>query len=81
MQIFQSFIHLSLSEKHWLAVIPANKTPEIEPMIVGRNFKTKVNANIGTPAVFTIHDEVEKLTWSTRWGADTVMDLQQGKYS
>jgi len=63
------------------AVIPANiKHPEIEPMIIGRNFKTKVNANIGNSALSSsIHDEVEKLTWSTRWGADTVMDLSTGK--
>ena len=63
------------------AVIPANiKPPEIEPMIIGRNFKTKVNANIGNSALSSsIHDEVEKLTWSTRWGADTVMDLSTGK--
>ena len=63
------------------AVIPANiMHPEIEPMIIGRNFKTKVNANIGNSALSSsIHDEVEKLTWSTRWGADTVMDLSTGK--
>ena len=63
------------------AVIPANiKHPEIEPMVIGRNFKTKVNANIGNSALSSsIHDEVEKLTWSTRWGADTVMDLSTGK--
>ena len=63
------------------AVIPANiKHQEIEPMIIGRNFKTKVNANIGNSALSSsIHDEVEKLTWSTRWGADTVMDLSTGK--
>ena len=49
-------------------------------MIIGRNFKTKVNANIGNSALSSsIHDEVEKLTWSTRWGADTVMDLSTGK--
>ena len=63
------------------AVIPANiNHPEIEPMIIGRNFKIKVNANIGNSALSSsIHDEVEKLTWSTRWGADTVMDLSTGK--
>ena len=63
------------------AVIPANIShPEIEPMIIGRNFKIKVNANIGNSALSSsIHDEVEKLTWSTRWGGDTVMDLSTGK--
>ena len=63
------------------AVIPANiNHPEIEPMIIGRNFKIKVNANIGNSALSSsIHDEVEKLTWSTRWGGDTVMDLSTGK--
>ena len=63
------------------AVIPANiNHPEIEPMIIGRNFKIKVNANIGNSALSSsIHDEVEKLTWATRGGADTVMDLSTGK--
>jgi len=63
------------------AVIPANvKHPELEPMIIGRNFKIKVNSNIGNSALSSsIEDEVEKLTWSTRWGADTVMDLSTGK--
>ena len=62
-------------------MIPANiNHPEIEPMIIGRNFKIKVNANIGNSALSSsIHDEVEKLTWSTRWGGDTVMDLSTGK--
>ncbi len=63
------------------AIIPANKRHlELEPMIIGRNFKVKINANIGNSAVSsTIAEEVEKLTWSTRWGADTVMDLSTGK--
>jgi len=63
------------------AVIPANiNHPELEPMIIGRNFKIKVNSNIGNSALSSsIEDEVEKLTWSTRWGADTVMDLSTGK--
>ena len=63
------------------AVIPANVNhPELEPMIIGRNFKIKVNSNIGNSALSSsIEDEVEKLTWSTRWGADTVMDLSTGK--
>jgi phosphomethylpyrimidine synthase len=63
------------------AVIPANiNHPESEPMIIGRNFLTKVNANIGNSALSSsIEEEVEKLVWSTRWGADTVMDLSTGK--
>ena len=63
------------------AIIPANiNHPESEPMIIGRNFLVKVNANIGTSAVTSsIEEEVEKMTWATRWGADTVMDLSTGK--
>ncbi|MDR0787343.1 MAG: phosphomethylpyrimidine synthase ThiC [Gemmatimonadota bacterium] len=63
------------------AIIPANiNHPEIEPMIIGRAFKVKVNANIGNSAVTSsIEEEVEKLRWSTLWGADTVMDLSTGK--
>jgi len=63
------------------AVIPNNiNHPESEPMIIGRNFLTKVNANIGNSALTSsIEEEVEKLVWSTRWGADTVMDLSTGK--
>lgn len=62
------------------AIIPANiRHPEVEPMIIGRNFLVKVNANIGNSAVSSsIEDEVEKLQWATRWGADTVMDLSTG---
>src|SRR6202790_4791742 len=62
-------------------IIPANiNHPETEPMIIGRNFLTKVNANIGNSAVAsTIEEEVEKMAWATRWGADTVMDLSTGK--
>jgi len=62
------------------AVIPANKRhPELEPMIIGRNFKVKVNANIGNSAVTSsIEEEVEKLRWSLKWGGDTVMDLSTG---
>ncbi|MCC1495967.1 phosphomethylpyrimidine synthase ThiC [Alcanivorax sp. 1008] len=64
------------------AVIPANiNHPEIEPMIIGRNFLTKINANIGNSAVTSsIEEEVAKMTWSTRWGGDTVMDLSTGKH-
>jgi phosphomethylpyrimidine synthase len=62
------------------AIIPANTNhPESEPMAIGRNFLVKVNANIGNSAVrASIEDEVEKLAWATRWGADTVMDLSTG---
>ena len=62
------------------AVIPSNiNHPEIEPMIIGRNFHVKINANIGNSAVTSsIEEEVEKLVWSTRWGGDTVMDLSTG---
>ncbi len=63
------------------AIIPANiNHPESEPMIIGRNFLVKVNANIGNSAVTSsIEEEVEKLVWATRWGADTVMDLSTGR--
>ncbi|AKH90343.2 phosphomethylpyrimidine synthase ThiC [Edwardsiella tarda] len=64
------------------AIIPANiNHPESEPMIIGRNFLVKVNANIGSSSVTSsIEEEVEKLVWATRWGADTVMDLSTGRY-
>ena len=63
------------------AIIPANiNHPESEPMIIGRNFLVKINANIGNSAVgSSIEEEVEKMTWATRWGADTVMDLSTGR--
>ena len=63
------------------AIIPTNiNHPESEPMIIGRNFLVKINANIGNSAVASsIEEEVEKMRWSTRWGADTVMDLSTGK--
>jgi phosphomethylpyrimidine synthase len=63
------------------AIIPANiNHPELEPMIIGRRFLAKVNANIGnSPIVSSIKNEVEKLVWAIRWGADTVMDLSTGK--
>jgi phosphomethylpyrimidine synthase len=63
------------------AIIPANiNHPELEPMVIGRNFLVKINANIGNSAVTSsIEEEVEKLLWATRWGADTVMDLSTGK--
>lgn len=64
------------------AIIPANiNHPELEPMIIGRNFLVKINANIGNSALTSsIEDEVEKLVWSIRWGGDTVMDLSTGKH-
>jgi len=64
------------------AIIPANiNHPESEPMIIGRNFLVKVNANIGNSAVTSsIGEEVEKMTWAIRWGGDTVMDLSTGKH-
>jgi phosphomethylpyrimidine synthase len=63
------------------AIIPANiNHPEIEPMIIGRNFLVKINANIGNSAIFSgVEDEVEKMIWSTRFGGDTLMDLSTGK--
>jgi phosphomethylpyrimidine synthase len=63
------------------AIIPANVNhPELEPMIIGRNFLVKINANIGNSAVASsIEEEVEKMRWATKWGADTVMDLSTGK--
>ncbi len=64
------------------AIIPCNiNHPELEPMIIGRNFLVKINANIGNSAVSSsIAEEVEKMVWSIRWGADTVMDLSTGKH-
>jgi len=64
------------------AIIPANiNHPESEPMVIGRNFLTKINANIGNSAVTSgIQEEVEKMTWAIRWGADTVMDLSTGRH-
>ncbi len=63
------------------AIIPANiNHPEVEPMAIGRNFRVKINANIGNSAVTSsIEEEVEKLVWAIRWGADNVMDLSTGK--
>lgn len=63
------------------AIIPSNiNHPEMEPMIIGRHFHVKINANIGNSAVSSsIEEEVEKMTWATRWGADTIMDLSTGK--
>jgi phosphomethylpyrimidine synthase len=63
------------------AIIPSNiNHPELEPMIIGRNFLTKINANIGNSAVTSsVEEEVEKMVWAIRWGADTVMDLSTGR--
>ena len=63
------------------AIIPANiNHPELEPMVIGRNFLVKINANIGNSAVASsIEEEVEKMRWATKWGADTLMDLSTGK--
>ena len=63
------------------AIIPANiNHPELEPMVIGRNFLTKINANIGNSAVASsVEEEVEKMVWAIRWGADTVMDLSTGR--
>jgi phosphomethylpyrimidine synthase len=63
------------------AIIPANiNHPEVEPMIIGRNFLTKINCNIGnSPIVSSIQEEVDKMTWAIRWGGDTVMDLSTGR--
>src|SRR3990167_6063755 len=64
------------------AIIPANiNHPEVEPMIIGRNFLVKINANICNSAVTSsIGEEVEKMTWAIRWGGDNVMDLSTGKH-
>ncbi|MBV5308937.1 phosphomethylpyrimidine synthase ThiC [Chromatium okenii] len=64
------------------AIIPANiNHPEVEPMIIGRNFRVKINTNIGNSAVSSsIAEEVEKMVWSARWGGDTLMDLSTGKH-
>ena len=79
-QITPEFVRQEVAEGR--AIIPANiNHPEAEPMIIGRNFLIKVNANIGNSAVSSsIEEEVEKLVWSTKWGADTVMDLSTGRY-
>ena len=63
------------------AIIPANiNHPELEPMAIGRNFLVKINANIGNSAVrLDVAEEVEKMVWAIRWGADTVMDLSTGR--
>lgn len=79
-EITPEFVRKEVAEGR--AIIPNNiNHPESEPMIIGRNFLVKVNANIGNSAVTSsIEEEVEKLVWSTRWGGDTVMDLSTGRY-
>ena len=64
------------------AILPANiNHPELEPMIIGRNFRVKINSNLGNSALgSSVVDEVEKMVWSLRWGADTIMDLSTGKH-
>ena len=78
-RITPEFVRKEVAEGR--AIIPANiNHPELEPMIIGRNFLVKVNSNIGnSPVTSTIEEEVEKMLWSLRWGADTVMDLSTGK--
>ncbi|TJY59010.1 phosphomethylpyrimidine synthase ThiC [Sinimarinibacterium sp. CAU 1509] len=78
-QITPEFVRQEIAEGR--AIIPANiNHPELEPMIIGRNFRVKINANIGNSAVTSsIAEEVEKMVWSIRWGGDTVMDLSTGK--
>lgn len=77
--ITPEFVRQEIAAKR--AIIPCNVNhPELEPMIIGRNFLVKVNANIGNSAVTSsIHEEVQKLIWAVQWGADTVMDLSTGK--
>jgi phosphomethylpyrimidine synthase len=78
-EITPEFVRKEVAEGR--AIIPANiNHPELEPMIIGRNFLVKINGNIGNSALgSSIEEEVEKLTWGTRWGADTIMDLSTGK--
>ena len=78
-EITPEFVRTEVAEGR--AIIPANiNHPEVEPMIIGRNFLVKINGNIGNSAVTSsIEEEVEKMTWGTRWGADTIMDLSTGK--
>ena len=79
-QITPEFVRAEVARGR--AIIPANiNHPELEPMVIGRNFLVKINANIGNSAVSSsIAEEVEKMTWAIRWGADTVMDLSTGRH-
>jgi len=78
-EITPEFVRKELAEGR--AIIPANiNHPEVEPMIIGRNFLVKINGNIGNSALTSsIEEEVEKMTWGIRWGSDTIMDLSTGK--
>jgi len=78
-EITPEFVRREVAEGR--AIIPCNiNHPELEPMIIGRNFLVKINGNIGNSAVTSsIEEEVDKMTWGTRWGADTIMDLSTGK--
>ena len=78
-EITPEFVRQEVAEGR--AIIPANiNHPELEPMIIGRNFLVKINANIGNSALgSSIEEEVAKMTWATRWGADTIMDLSTGQ--
>ncbi|WP_240657034.1 MULTISPECIES: phosphomethylpyrimidine synthase ThiC [Neptunomonas] len=78
-EITPEFVRKEVAEGR--AIIPCNiNHPELEPMIIGRNFLVKINGNIGNSALTSsIEEEVEKMTWGTRWGADTIMDLSTGK--
>lgn len=78
-EITPEFVRKEIAEGR--AIIPANiNHPEVEPMIIGRNFFTKINANIGNSAVSSgVDEEIEKMVWACRWGADTIMDLSTGK--
>ncbi|MCP5793663.1 phosphomethylpyrimidine synthase ThiC, partial [Klebsiella pneumoniae] len=77
-EITPEFVRQEVAEGR--AIIPANiNHPELEPMIIGRNFLVKINTNIGNSALgSSIDEEVAKMTWATRWGADTIMDLSTG---
>ena len=79
LQITPEFVRSEVARGR--AIIPANiNHPELEPMAIGRNFLVKINANIGNSAVASsIEEEVEKMRWATKWGADTLMDLSTGK--
>ncbi|MBI2242024.1 MAG: phosphomethylpyrimidine synthase ThiC [Magnetospirillum gryphiswaldense] len=79
-QVTPEFVRAELARGR--AIIPSNiNHPEAEPMIIGRNFLTKINANIGNSAVASsVSEEVEKMVWAIRWGADTVMDLSTGRH-
>jgi len=78
-EITSEFVRSEIAEGR--AIIPANiNHPEVEPMIIGRNFLVKINGNLGNSAVTSsIEDEVEKMVWGIRWGSDTIMDLSTGK--